>query len=218
MITDWESIDCCLHQLDEDDTCMLCGLCSNNIRLEDKYEIAFHKQHIVPRNNKTYPYSRKINSFIQVMNLRSGKQPLDLKDKDKRILQQVITFLYKDDYNERKVKDVIKKLKLYKHINNSYLIFCILKNIPCLRFDEYESYFEYVYTKMYEQYIKMYPHKYFISSGFVLNQLLNEVGIQSKYYFKNIHTFDDHNNIYKNIRNIVNISYSEFISPTKKAT
>lgn len=197
----------CIHELDEDGTCINCGLCGTHPLVQ--VGISSY-QHIVPRvvvDTK----NRKLHNFINIMNLKSGKQPLYLKDKDKKIILSVITFLYKDDYNERKVRDVIKKLKLYKHLNNSYLIFCILKDIPCLRFDIYEPYFEYIYIKMYERYTILYPFKYFISSAFVLNQLLNEIGIRSSYYFKDINTYEQHSNIYKTLRKGC-ISYSEYSS------
>jgi len=202
----------CIHELDENKTCMLCGLC-NPYSTYSNYSTISSYKHVIPRvfiDTK----NRKLSNFINVMNMRSGKQPFYLKDKDKKIIISVITFLYKDDYNERKVRDVIKKLKLYKHLNNSYLIFCILKDIPCLRFDLYEPYFEYIYIKMYERYNILYPFKYFISSAFVLNQLLNEIGIPSKYYFKDINTYEQHSTIYKYLRKDF-ISYSEFTSGKK---
>lgn len=200
----------CIHELDafDNETCILCGLCNlgggKSVAIVSSYNMCLPRTCIDTK-------SRKLHNFINVMNLKSGKQPLYLKDKDKKMISAVISFLYGIDYNERKIRDVIKKLRLYKHVNNSYLIFCILKDIPCLRFDVYEPYFEYVYIKMYERYIILYPFKYFISSAFILNQLLNEVGIVSKYYFKDINTYEHHSNIYKTLRKIINITYTEFV-------
>ena len=205
-------ISICEHEFNEieDNTCMLCGLCSNTLNVEYSYPSTFTSQHIMPRRNTGDILRKKSINFINIINMRSGKQPLRLKDKDKKIIKDVLFFLYKEDFNERKVRDVIKKLRMNKHLNNAYLIFCILKDIPCLRFDIYEPYFEYVYIKMYEEYIKLYPFKYFISSAYILSMLLNEVGIVSKYYFKDINTYHSHNNIYQALRNIINTSYSKF--------
>ena len=137
---------------------------------------------------------------------------MKIKDKKLKLIEDVVIHLYGNNYNERKLKDVLKKLKLYSHINNTYLIFCILKKIPCLKFDIYEPFFEYIYLKMYDIYVKLFPYKYFISTSFVLSKLLEEVGINNPvpYYFKNINTFEIQNNIYDNLRKQIPMTYQSF--------
>jgi hypothetical protein len=187
--------DCEHSDVDGDDVCMLCGLDMGRNKLKTEKSIS---QHFLPRPNNI---DRRLLNFRTIMNRKSGKQPFRLKPKEEKIINDVINFLYPTgDYNERKVKDVLKKLKLYKYINDSNLIYCLLKNIECVKFDEYESYFEYIYVKMFNYYSKLYPYKYFISGAFILSKLLNEVGIDSDYRFKNIDTYNEQNRIYKIIR------------------
>ena len=202
----------CEHEVDEDNTCMLCGECNiPNLTILTRN---------VPLNSFTYTkprimlsiIDRRLINFRYIMSKKSGKQPFRLKPKELRIITEVITFLYKENINERRVRDVLKKLKLNKYINDSYLISCILLNTQCERFDKYEAYFEYIYIKLFNLYTKLYPYKYFISSAFVLSQLLNEVGINSMYWFKNIDTFENQKNIYNMLRSTIPLTYTEFIT------
>ena len=56
--------------------------------------------------------------------------------------------------------------------------------------------------------------KYFISSSFILSKLLYEVGIIKSvdHCFKNINTFETHNNIYENLRKQIPMNYNSFTS------
>jgi hypothetical protein len=200
--------NCSHSMIDENNTCMLCGECDMGfLHVESVGSFAsFSSHHILPRST----VDRRIINFRNIMNKKSGKQPFRLKPKEHKIIQDVIFFLYKNDYNERKIRDVLKKLKLMKYINDSYLIYCIFKNIPCQEFSKYEPYFEYVYVKMFNLYSKTFPYKYFISGSFVLSKLLNEVGIENKYWFKNIETFENQNHIYNLLRKSVPITYEQF--------
>ena len=107
----------------------------------------------------------------------------------------------------------MKKLKLKKIIKDYYLIYCILKKQTLLDFSIYRDYFEYLYIKLTEEYSKIHPYKYFITAHFVLSKFLNEVGIEDKYYFKNIITFEIQNttyNIIRNLEGVKNITYNHF--------
>ena len=112
---------------------------------------------------------------------------------------------------------MIKKCGLTQHLNDSNLIYCLLKNVPCVNLHIYEAFFEYIYLKMYEMYNKLHPHKYFINSSFVLHKLMNEVGIKcEKYYFKNIDTFEKQNSIYNLLRkNLKDTTFYSFCGINK---
>ena len=113
---------------------------------------------------------------------------------------------------------VLKKLKLRKFINSYYLIYCILKKKTLLDFSIYRDYFEYLYIKLTDAYSKIHPYKYFITAHFVLSKFLNEVGIEDKYYFKNIITFEIQNttyNIIRNLEGIKNITFKNYSTLTK---
>ena len=196
---------------EEKQVCLLCG--EETISLSREIDISFkQKEYTIPRKNESK--INRLTNFTNIMNLRSGKQSLSkLGDKKLKLIEDVVRHLYGENYNERKLKDVLKKLKMYSHINNTYLIFCILKKIPCLKFDIYEPFFEYIYLKMYDLYVKLFPYKYFISTSFFLSKLLEEVGITvspTAYYFKNIRTFEIHNNIYDTLRKQIPMTYQSF--------
>lgn len=205
----------CEHEFtfDTDEVvCEICGEVQDTSFSSIIKEVSYiDKCRVIPRT-----HVGELTNFINIINLRSGRQSLKIKNKKLDLVRDVVIHLYGNNYNERKVKDVLKKLKLYKHANcNSYLIFCILKKLPCLKFEMYEPYFEYIYTKLFNLYITIYKknkRKYFISSSFILSKLLYEVGIIESvdHCFKNISTFETHNNIYDNLRKQIPMNYTSF--------
>jgi hypothetical protein len=200
--------------IDFERTCELCGECNIDRPLWTEECGSFSSQdRSKPRNNFE---NRRLINFRNIMNKKSGKQSFRMKPKEQKIISDVMKFIYglpmkdSENYNERKIRDTLRKLRLLKYINDSYLILCILTNKPCEKFDKYEPYFEYMYQELFDLYSTIYPYKYFISGAFILSCLLNEVGIESKYYFKNIETFENQNQIYKVLRKQIPMTYDKF--------
>lgn len=196
---------CSHNDIDINGTCIDCGECDLKSR---------NWTELIPvRKYQECGIDRKLFHFRSIMNLRSGKQSLGLSHRKFTLIKDVVSFLYNESYTEKSIRDVLKKLKMKKYIIHTYLIYCLLKNIKCLSFDIYEPYFEYLYTKLLNEYSKLYPYKYFINSSFVLSCFLNEVGITDggSYYFKNINTFETQNKIYLKLRSMVLMNYPTFI-------
>lgn len=193
--------------IDFERTCELCGECNIDRPLWTEDYRFTSQDRSKPRNNFE---NRRLINFRNIMNKKSGKQSFRMKPKEQKIISDVMKFIYGENYNERKIRDTLKKLRLLKYINDSYLILCIISDKPCERFDKYEPYFEYMYQELFDKYCIIYPYKYFISGAFILSNLLNEVGIESKYYFKNIETFENQNQIYKLLRKIIPMTYNNF--------
>ena len=194
-------------------TCELCGECDIDRPLWTEDYLSFSSQdRSKPRPLTNSFENRRVINFRNIMNKKSGKQSFKMKPKEQKIIFDVMKFIYghPDDFNERKIRDILKKLRLLKYINDSYLILCILTDKPCERFDKYEPYFEYMYQELFDLYSTIYPYKYFISGAFILSCLLNEVGIENKYYFKNIETFENQNQIYKLLRARIPMTYDKF--------
>lgn len=204
----------CLHtDLDNDGTCMLCGEC--DIKTVSINDIANNKEFCV-RSYVKEDMNRRLLHFNSIMDIKSGKQSIKLKQQDFTIIRDMTIYLYGDNFTERCIRSVLKKLKLNKYLNDSYLIYCVVKNIECERFTQYESFFEFLFTKMYKQYCLLYPRKYFINSSYILSMFLQEVGnYNHSYQFKNIDTFTHNQKIYNQLRRLIPITYNEFVSGSK---
>ena len=202
------STNVCPHNnIDIHSVCLDCGEC--NV-IDTTVKI------ILPTRKTLSNTDRKILHFRDIMDKKSGKQSLPIKQKTLDLIEKVAIH-FNPNYDKECVKYVLKKLKLRKFINSYYLIYCILKKEPLLDFSVYKDYFEYLYIKLTDEYSKIHPYKYFITAHFVLSKFLNEVGIDDKYYFKNIITFEIQNttyNIIRNLENVKNITYKNYsLSP-----
>ena len=94
------------HSLDKDNTCTICGQCDINSPLY--VSDIFNSTYSSPRQQ----IDRRLINFRNLMKYKTGTQHLKIKNSHFKKIKDTILFLYNDDYNERKVYDVIKNVVL----------------------------------------------------------------------------------------------------------
>ena len=216
----------CLHlDIDKDGTCMECGEC--NIKPE-KW------QDIVPvRKYKTEGDTRKLNYFKKYLDYFYGRTTVKVSNKNLYKISIITLNLYGSDASEKQLIDVLIKLKLYKYIKHSLIIYEMI--VPLLpmrsmlggetahrrssepsicskqeRFLEYEHYLVFMWVQLYKQFQILYYDMYFISGKFIVSKLLKELDIDYPCYFKNLNTYQKHSDIYNKIRPLVKWNYTKW--------
>ena len=195
----------CLHDdIDKDGTCMDCGECY--------IKPAKWQDVILVRKYKTEGDVRKLCYFKKYLDYFYGRTTVKISNKNLYKISILSVNLYSESFTHKQLIDVLIKLKLYKYIKHSMIIYdmCGTSTITEPETMLYEHYLIFMWEQLYKQFKTIYYDMYFISGKFIVSKLLKELDIDSPCYFKNLNTYQKHSDIYNRIRPLVQWDYLKY--------